>query len=389
MSRRGHGEGSIYFESHRNRWIGKITLPPDGTGKQRRAKVTGRTKTDVREKLKAIQRRASDGLPVGDGTMTLNRYLDMWLVDVLPARSRVQSVNTISSYRWALEILRPAIGKRTLRTLTPDDVERALRSLAERGMSQNSIMRARSVLRMALKHAQRRDMVARNAAELAEMPARGRPRQDGRSLTEKQARQLLAAADGRRLGALIVIGVMLGLRPGELCGLRWTDVDLDGGVLHVRQALKREHHDGHEVLLLGEPKTKKSRRTLSMPAPVIDALKRHRALQAQERLASRCWEDNDLVFPTRLGTPMNPSNLRRDFDAITMAAGLGGWTPKELRHSAGSLLSAAGVPLEQIADLLGHVDTRMLERVYRHPVTPSVTAAVAPMERLFGSTESS
>jgi integrase len=108
--------------------------------------------------------------------------------------------------------------------------------------------------------------------------------------------------------------------------------------------------------------------------------------QVEERLAAgSAWVDLDLVFTTTIGTPINPSNLRRSFRRVTDAAGLGRWHPHELRHSAASLLSAAGVPLEVVADVLGHDGTRMTALVYRHAVSPTVSAAVAPMESLFGS----
>jgi integrase len=176
----------------------------------------------------------------------------------------------------------------------------------------------------------------------------------GRSLTPEQARKLLAAAQRDRIGNLVVVGLMLGLRPGELCGLRWCDVDLDGGVLTVRQARRRERGpDGRERLSFAEPKTPRSKRSLRMPAPVLEALHRQRAQQARERLrAGSAWQDHDLVFATTVGTAVNPSNLRRDFARLTIGAGLGPWTPNELRHSAGSLLSAAGVRLEEVADVL-------------------------------------
>lgn len=385
--RRGHGEGSIFFEEARSRWVGTLDLGNDGTGKRHRAKVVGRTKTEVRDKLRDLQRAAEAGLPVGDGALTFGAYIDGWLADVLPARGRVKSSNTVDNYRWAVERhLKPALGAKRLRSLTPEDVESVLRRLAEDGMARNSVMRVRSVAVMALKHAQRRDLVARNAAELAEMPATARAPEEGRSLTVDQAGQLLAVAEGDRLGPLVVVGLMLGLRPGELCGLRWTDVDLDARTLHVRQSLKRERgEDGREVLRFGEPKTPKSRRSLTMPSPVVAALGRQRALQARERLVVGAgWADLGLVFTTTIGTPVNPSNLRHAVARLTTAAGLGAWHPNELRHSACSLLSAAGVPLEHVADILGHDGTRMAARFYRHAVAPAVGAAVAPMEAMFG-----
>ena len=125
---------------------------------------------------------------------------------------------------------------------------------------------------------------------------------------------------------------------------------------------------------------------LDSPGPVVGALKGHRVRQIEERLAAgSAWQDSGLVFTTTIGTPINPSNLRRSFRRVTTAAGLGRWHPHELRHSAASLLSAAGVPLEVVADVLGHDGTRMTALVYRHAVSPTVGAAMAPMESLFGS----
>lgn len=386
MGRRGHGEGALYHEEDRARWVGMVDLPPDGTGRRRRRKVVGRTKTEVRAKLRKLQRQIEDGIPTGDGSLTLGSFLEHWIANVLPARSRVQSPSTITSYSGAARHAIRALGTRRLRDLSPENVEALLHRMADDGYARNTVMRVRSVLVMALKHAQRRELIARNVAELAEMPASARPPKQGRSLTVEQAQRLLDAASDDRLGPLITVGLMLGLRPGELCGLRWSDVDLDEGVIEVNQARKRiADTDGHEKLILGEPKTRKSRRAVVVPRPVLDALHAHRRSQADEMArAGNRWTDLDLVFPTIVGTPMSPSNLRRDLANLTTAAGLGRWSPNELRHSAASLLSAAGVPLEQIADLLGHTDTRMLLKHYRHPISRTVDAAVTPMESMFG-----
>jgi integrase len=121
-----------------------------------------------------------------------------------------------------------------------------------------------------------------------------------------------------------------------------------------------------------------------MPDLVIDSLKRHRDRQDEERVeAGATWTETDLVFTTMVGTPIDPSNLRREFDKLTRKAGLGHWHPHELRHSAASLLSAAGVPIEQISDVLGHEGPRTTAAVYRHLVNPSVSAGKAPMDGLF------
>jgi integrase len=231
-----------------------------------------------------------------------------------------------------------------------------------------------------LRFAERRGKVMRNVATLVDVPAG--PKKQGRSLTVAQAKAVLEAAGGDRLEALYVTGLLMGLRPGELLGLPWTAIDFDAERLRVHRSLKREHNK----LVIGEPKTLRSRRTLDMPALVLDALKSHRERQEVERLdADANWIETGLVFTTIVGTPIDPSNLRREFDRLTRTAGVGHWHPHELRHSAASLLSAAGVPIEQISDVLGHEGPRTTAAVYRHLVNPSVSAGKAPMDSLFST----
>jgi integrase len=216
---------------------------------------------------------------------------------------------------------------------------------------------------------------------MAEMPATTRPA-GRRALTPEQASVLLSAMAGHRLEGLFVVGLMLGLRPGELTGLGWSDADLEGSRLVVDVSLKYER----KALRIGETQTATSRRPLSIPVPVGGALRVHRRRQLEERLmAGAAWQESGLVFATQVGIPIDPANLRHAFVRLTEKAGLGHWTPNEQRHSAASLLSAAGVPLEVIADVLGHASTRMLQQHYRHQVKPSIDGHVTVMEQMFGA----
>jgi integrase len=296
----------------------------------------------------------------------------------------VKSVNTRDNYEWAIRChLVPGLGAHRLAKLTPDHVDDLLEARAARGMAKNSLRRIRAVLVTALDHADRRELVRRNVARLTSTP-------DGtfserRSLTAAEAGALLVAMRGDRLEALVVVGVTMGLRPGELTGLSWRDVDLDAGIIHVRRALKRENNRP----VMGELKTKRSRRSLGCPPFVVEALRRRQEFQAMERAAAgrdwSQWAAQDLVFTTTAGTPIDASNLRRYFKRACKNAGIGRWMPYEMRHTAASLLSDDGVPLEQVADLLGHDGTRMVAQVYRHAVAPTVDVAAARMERLLGS----
>jgi integrase len=228
----------------------------------------------------------------------------------------------------------------------------------------------------------RRGLVARNVARIAELTPTAKRTEPKRALQPDQARMVLAAFDGHRLGAMFTIMLTVGLRPGEAAGLSWDDVDVDLGRIAIRRSVQ---------LVRGSPalvdtlKTARSRRTIDLPAVAADSLRHHRKRQLQERMAADTWVDDRLVFATSRGTVLSPANVRRDLASLTESLGLGTWRPNELRHTAASLLSDAGVALEHVADLLGHTNTRMLEQTYRHSVQPSTRAAVAPMDKILGA----
>jgi integrase len=313
-------------------------------------------------------------------------FLADWLEREVPKFAK--SVNTQDNYRWAVKgHLIPGLGHIRLARLTADDVDALLEDRAASGrLARSSVGRLRMVLGKALDHAARRNLVRRNVARLTNVPAGSSTTR--RSLSSEDAMKLLAAVKDDRLRALVVTGVALGLRPGELLGLSWRDVDLEGGVVHLRQQMKRENNRP----VLGELKTARSRRSLRCPAIVVEALRERQVLQQEERAAagpswSPEWAIEALVFTTANGRPVDASNLRRYFRRACKAAGIGRWTPYEMRHSAASLMSAAGVPLEHVADVLGHNGTRMAALVYRHVLAPTVEAGAAPMQALLGESD--
>jgi integrase len=137
----------------------------------------------------------------------------------------------------------------------------------------------------------------------------------------------------------------------------------------------------------GEPQTEKSRRTLELPKEAATALRDHHRRQAKQKLkAGRQWQDTKLVFCTRTGGPLDAGNVRRSFRAITRKAKIGeDWTPRELRHSFVSIMSDNGVPIETIADLVGHAGTAVTEKVYRHQLRPVITRGAETMNTIFDS----
>jgi integrase len=219
---------------------------------------------------------------------------------------------------------------------------------------------------------------------LCDIP-KGRKGRPSKSLTFAQAEALLDAAQGTILHAYIVLSLLTGARTEELRDLRWDHVDLVGDP-EASPPVPPFIAVWRSVRAGGDTKTKKSRRTLALPQRCVDVLREHHTRQDQIRQAAGSrWKENGLVFPSRVGTPADASHVRRSFRKVVAAAGRtpGEWTPRELRHSFVSLLSDAGVPIEQISRLVGHSGTTTTETIYRKQIRPVIVHGADAMDRIF------
>ncbi|MGB8963249.1 MAG: site-specific integrase [Pseudonocardiaceae bacterium] len=201
-----------------------------------------------------------------------------------------------------------------------------------------------------------------------------------------QAEAVLAAAEHTRMRGYVVLSLLTGARTEELRALTWDHVDLigkpgDDPPLPSHVAVWRSVRAGADT------KTRKSRRTLALPRRCVEALTAQRRQQDQDRIAAGArWQEHGLVFASKVGTPLDASDVRREFRrAIRGAAGLDAaqWTPRELRHSFVSLLSDSGVPLEEISRLVGHRSTAVTELVYRKQIRPVLQRGATVMDRIF------
>jgi integrase len=384
--RRGRGEDSIYWDEAKNRYVGVVSLGYSPSGTRVRKKVMGRTKTEVRDKLKELHAQVESGVRPRRH-YTVNDALDDWLATGLDGLAP----STVTVYRNTIgRALREELGTVELTKLTAGAVQKALANLAA-GRSTRTVQMAHNVLVRAIRHAERDDLVGRNVAALVKPPKgqlAGRP---SKSLTLEQAVALMAAARGTRLEAYIVLSLLSGVRTEEARALRWDHVVawVSGQWIPVAEA----GFDHEQVAVFvwraeragGDTKTPESRRTLALPRKCVEALREHRVLQAGDRLAAGpLWQDHGLVFASAVGTPMDDHNVRRMFREITQDAGLGtGWVPREMRHTFVSLLSARGVPVEAIALLAGHNQTATTELVYRHQIVPALTRGAEVMDQIF------
>jgi integrase len=391
--RRGRGEGSIVKRSD-GRWEARVDLGyVDGKRKQK--SLYARTRKEVAERLRTAQQAFTDGSLMADERMTVGRWLEHWVKNVLANRVANGNLTQSTFYCYSTTVrlhLEPGLGRYRLGKLTPAHVDAFISSKRER-YSPNSLRIMRSTLRKALRDAQKSGNVHRNAAELSE-PVNVTCRVKA-WLDAEQARQLLVAMVGDRLEALYIVMLSLGLRRGEALGLRWEDIDLDRATVLIRRSLKRvpnvpssdgTYPDGRKTrLVFGAPKTEDSWRTQNLPAPCVSALRSHKSRQAAERLAASYWGDEGLVFTTPIGTPIDPDNLAKRFVALCKRAGLGHRNLHQLRHSAATIMLAQGVELHEVKDVLGHSSLAITKDVYGHLVAARRRAAAdAVGEALWG-----
>jgi len=387
-TRRGWGEDGIFFEHtapcrdsdrHRHcagRWRGVISLGFGPDGKRIRRKVSGTSKAVVQDRLKALHGDLESGVRTRR-TYTVRHAAEDWLTEGLDGRS----AKTVKKNENVLAPILTAIGARRLRELTAADVHQALTTMAAQ-YSTAAVAMGHNALTRAIRHAEARDLVGRNVAMLVDTP-KGQAGRPSKSLTLDQASALLAAATDARIHAYIALCLATGIRTEEARALRWEHVNFgDPGAFPPVSASAAVWRS---VRAHGDTKTEKSRRTLALPQMAVLALQIHKDRQAEDRNAAGArWNDHDLVFASRTGAPLDAANVRREFKAACKAAKIGtDWTPRELRHSFVSLMSSSGVPVEEIARLAGHSNSRTTEVVYRRELRPVLTTGAEAMDKLF------
>ena len=344
--RRGKGEGSI-TQLPDGRWQARLTYWEGG--RRRRKAFYGKTRAEARAKLMAALADLQRGLPVPPERQSVGEFLERWLKDVVAPSVRPR---TFASYSQLVRRhLLPTLGRVRLVRLTAQDIQACLNQKRQEGLSARTVQYLHAILRRALGQAEKWGLVARNAARLVDAPKVVRP--EVKPLAPEDVRRLLDAARGDSLEALYVVAIAVGLRQGELLGLRWQDVDLERGLLSVR-------------VQLTEPKSSRSKRTVQLPAVALKALREHRARQLEERLrAGLIWDGSmDLVFTTTRGTPLDARNVVRHFHGLLARAGLPRMPFHNLRHTAAILLLAQGLDIRVVQQVLGHSQIALTANLY-------------------------
>jgi integrase len=430
---RAHGDDGISWDKINKCYVGTISLGFKD-GKRVRRTVRGKIRAEVKGKLDKLHDEIDAGIRT-PATYTIEQCVTDWL------DSMERDDHTLATWRsQAKKWIYPKIGAIKLRDFTATDAERFFDELAKQ-LGKRSLVMIKSTLRRSIRRAQVRNLIGKNVIELIDLPA-GQPGHPSRAMTEAQAAKVLKTASGKatgyvkvvkaskgrngathaatetgelacgtkphqnapisevsrepkeatcrscrsqlgidetdnanlRLEALFVLAITLGLRPGELRKLTWDHVDLNRGVIHVWRSASKT----------GDTKTPKSKRSLILPKRAITTLKAHKARQDQERQnAGEAWHDNDLVFCHENGDAYTSDALNWRFSKMTRKAGIGHWHAHEGRHTAVSIMSSNGVPIQEISDTVGHKSTHVTETVYRHVIVPAIRGGAAVMDDIF------
>ena len=381
LARRGHGS-----------WYFSIDLPATSAGGRRRVRRGGyasrRAATEALGRL-----RVPDSAAVAGRVVTVSGWLEYWLATQVSQRA-----STLRGYRSHVRVyLTPYLGRIPLADVTVGQVQAMFTALGrELGSGDGpgtaaSLVRIRATLRTALNAALRLGLIATNPACRVELPPAPRPkavvwtaarieewRRSGvrpavAVWTAGQTAQFLHAIQQHRLYAAYHLIALRGLRRGETAGLRWCDVDLDGGVATINQQLQQ--YDGRMVV--GPPKTARSVRTIALDRTTVAALRRHRQRQALERMeVGESYQDSGYVFTGLHGDPLAPDRLTRTFRQLTVATGMPPIRLHDLRHGAATLALAAGVDLRVVQDMLGHCSIVLTADTYTS-VLPDVARKAA------------
>ena len=366
--RRPKGDGTVFYDRGRKRWIGKATVG----GK--RFKVVETSKAAAAQRLRDLAAQDAAG-GIADPKATVADVLVDWRTHAAP--NRTTQTATLDAYDWAIGRLVEVLGRRKVADLRPTHVEAALRTLADDGLTRPSLTKIRSVLNMAMKRAMTHRVVTFNPVAGAELPADAqRPGPPLQVLTAEQVVTFQEALVGHPWEAMYLLMLTGGLRPGEAAAVCADAVHFDvpgcPAVVEVQRARKLAKGKGG----LGDTlKNEWSRRAVDLPEWTAEALRRH--------LEATGATGDTLLFPDGKGGVVTAGVVNDRLAEVLVAAGLPVLTANMLRHTHATVLVDNGVALHVVAERLGHADTRMVERTYRHRpnVRPGANSMPTPGQR--------
>lgn len=369
VRQRANGEGTV-ITLRKNRkilgYVAEITVSWKDGKRQKVRSPRYKERTAAEAALIQLRKQHAQGIHFSDGTEPLRTHLAEWLGGITPHRRP----RTIATYQWAIDQhINPHIGDLALQQVRPQAIRKLFNLLVAKELKASSIGLVRTVLRQTFQQAVEDELIEYNPADRAK-PPQVKKGQVGKALTIDQIAALLDAARGMPLEVALRLCFSFGLRRGEVCGLRWKDIDFAQGTVTIRGTLGLVKGQG---LIWGETKSENGLRSFKLPASLLSLLTYLKTQHDIERaMKGSTWDaiksdDAAYVFVSpRNGGPLNPARLYDAFKDACKIAGLESYRLHDLRHSAASYLHAQRAPKKTISTFMGHASTRITDDIYTH-----------------------
>ena len=365
--RRGNNEGSIW--EYRKKWRAAITL----NGK--RITRSFDTKKECRAWLREMHQQVDQGMTYSSAQITLQEFLTNWLEI---NRSRLGPKTAPRYEQLARDYILPQLGKTKLRDLKLTQIEVHYQYLLKLGQSPRSVRFVHSILHRSLNDAIRRGYIRYNVSHGATLPSTDSKEME--IFDDEEIQRFLIAIQGKRHEALYQVALKTGMRKGELLGLKWSDLDWVRGTIRVQRQVQRIPYEG---ILFRPPKTRAGRRTIQLGEQTLDLLREHwQRQQLEMQVAGENWEDQNLIFPSTVGTPLGESNILKDFKKRLEEAQVKQIRFHDLRHTAASLMLNHGVPVLVVSKILGHSKVSTTLDIYGHLVPVMQEEAARIMDEI-------
>ncbi len=368
MARRGWNEGTI-FQRPNGTWMAQVSI--DGKCASHKGKSRAECHTWLRQTLDQIDQ----GMTFEGRKLTLSAYLSEW---IKVKRTALRPKTGFEYERLITRLIQPHLGKVRLKDLTLGRVNAFYERLATDGVGLSNVRYAHRVLHCALEQAAKVGTIGRNPAHGATLPKR--PYREMAMLNEQQVTSFLVAASNSRFRTLFHLAVTTGMRFSELRGLCWSDVDWIKGTITVKRQINQVPRSGPTV---GAPKTHSGIRIIRLGGTTLDMLREQQVrLEAERWQAGDSWKANDLVFPSKVGSPFVPVSVQVDFHNALRAANLPQIRFHDLRHTAASLMLSNGVPALVVSKMLGHSSPTITLGIYAHASLDMQDQAASVMDEI-------
>ena len=366
MAKRGQNEGSIRKRKD-GTWEARVTIGISADGKQQRKSLYGKTRQEVSAKMTDLLNNLQKGIITNPTEMTLAEWLDFYMLEY---KKQYVKPTTYNNYTVKVKNhIKPAIGHYKLKALRQDIIQKFVNSLSGKGLAPSTVIDIFKVLSNALETAVDDGLIVRNVANRVKLPKTTKPQIT--VLTQEQQNAFVEQAKVTYMGVVYIFDLCTGMRLGELLGLKWQDIDFEQNQLHIKRIIRKvkdpDNPEEHGHLEFGTPKTPTSERIIPLNETAIKVLADVWEQQEKNKeKANTAYEDNDLVFCTQLGRPLDPNNIRRTCYSICAKIGVSNIHPHCLRHTFATRGAENNVDVRVMQKFLGHATIKETADTYTH-----------------------